>query len=305
MSSDQAAASDPGALRNFWLSVSAVVTKELRWRMRGRRAFIILTGYVALVALLVFAVQRVMYDQAVMQANFEGGFERVEFVAGSASARIGQVIFSTILVVQMTLTMMLAPALTSGSISMEREKQTLELLITTPVSTLGMVVGKLVSSLAYVLLLILASIPLMTIVFAFGGIAPEDVVRAYVLLFAVAIGLGAVGSFLSALLKRTQVATVLSYLILSFLVIGSIVGHTFWQATAWRDDFAQQRRPPEAIFWLNPVVAVVDLGCTAIPDSLFVTCSYISTVTGEKLDTASPPFRHGELRIPARRPRSW
>jgi len=84
--------------------------------------------------------------------------------SGGASAGIGQTIFGVILVLQTLLTLLLAPALTSGALSMEREKQTLELLITTPVSTLGLVVGKLVSSLAYVVILVLASIPLMSVV---------------------------------------------------------------------------------------------------------------------------------------------
>ena len=43
--------------------------------------------------------------------------------------------------------LVLAPAFTTGAISLEREKQTLDLLVTTPLSTLGMVIGKLFSAL--------------------------------------------------------------------------------------------------------------------------------------------------------------
>ena len=79
------------------------------------------------------------------------------------------------------------PAMTAGAISLEREKQTLELLVTTPLGTLALVLGKLFSALTYVFLLILASIPLASIVFTFGGVGPEDLVRGYVFLFALAV----------------------------------------------------------------------------------------------------------------------
>lgn len=289
--SNEPSVDEPGVLRTLWASVSAVLAKESRGRMRGRRAFVIVTIYLALLALLVFAVYRFMYDRAVVQSSFDGGFVSPEFVSGAVSATIGQAIFTVILVVQTVLTLLLAPALTSGAISIEREKQTLELLITTPVSTLGMVAGKLISSLAYVLILIVASVPLMSIVFAFGGVAPEDVVRAYVLLFAVAIGVGSIGLFVSALFKRTQIATVLSYLIVFMLTIGSLVLHTYFLATSQRitPDGGIEPHAPEIIVLLNPIVAVVDLGCTAIPDSYSVTCSYISTVSGQQFDHANPP----------------
>ena len=87
----------------------------------------------------------------------------------------------------------LAPSSTAGAISLEREKQTLELLIATPISSLAIVLGKLLSALVYVFLLIAASIPLMAVVFVFGGVAPEDVLRGYIVLVVTALGLGSFG----------------------------------------------------------------------------------------------------------------
>ena len=94
--------------------------------------------------------------------------------------------------------MFLAPAFTSGAISLEREKQTLDMLAATPISSLAIVIGKLLSALAYVFLLIAASIPLTAIVFVFGGVGPDDVLRAYAVLIVSALGLGSLGLFISA-----------------------------------------------------------------------------------------------------------
>ena len=285
-------AADPGFLRSLWASITAVFAKEARWRMRGRRAFVVMTVYVALLGLLVLAVYQLLYDRS----QFQFGLSvpaAVDQVSGSVSASIGQAIFTSILVLQTLLTVMLAPALTSGAISAEREKQTMDLLITTPVSTLGLVIGKLVSSLAFVLLLIVASVPLMSLVFAFGGVAPEDVVRAYVVLFVIAFGIGSLGMLMSAVFRRTQVATAVAYLIVFTLTIGTLVIHSYltFSARSGVDDPRDWRPAPEAILWLNPLVTDVDLLCTAIPDNFGFACAYIAMLQGNEFDDFVEPPR--------------
>jgi len=274
--------------------------------MRGRRAFAVVTIYLLLLSLFAFGVYQLLHENAAQQARFasdgfSGGFPEDgfsgNFVSGPVSAEIGHALFSGIVVVQTLLILVLAPAFTSGAISMEREKQTLELLITTPLSTLGMVVGKLFSALAYLFLLVIASIPLMSIVFAFGGVGPEDLVRAYLLLFAVAFGVGAIGLFMSALIGRTQVATVLSYVIVLGLAIGTAVLHTYLVATSPRVDeggfvaIERRHQAPEALLWLNPLVADMDLICITAPSGNHFTCSYISLITGRPYfgDSFGPP----------------
>ena len=84
------------------------------------------------------------------------------------------------------------------------------MLAATPITSLAIVIGKLLSALIYVLLLIAASIPLTAIVFVFGGVAPEDVLRGYLVLIVTALGLGAFGLFCSSLVKRTQAATAIT-----------------------------------------------------------------------------------------------
>jgi ABC-type transport system involved in multi-copper enzyme maturation permease subunit len=280
----------PSWLTSLRASVSAIVVKELRWRMRGRRAYVIVSAYVAILGLLAFTVYQVAAGAAVQQVDPTGFGRPVpgNGVSAAASALIGQAIFGVILVLQTLLTLLLAPALTSGGVSMEREKQTLELLITTPVSTLGLVIGKLASSLAYVLLLILASIPLMSLGFVFGGIAPDDVIRAYVVLFAAAFAMGSIGLFLSAWLKRTQLATAIALIVVFVLGFAAPFFHGYSYLSAPFD--GGPRRPPsEVLVWFSPLAADIDLICTAVPDSYAASCGYSSTVVGLELDPTNPP----------------
>jgi len=185
----------------------------------------------------------------------------------NASADIGQTIFAGLLMLETLQVVFLAPAATAGAISLEREKQTLGLLVTTPISSLAIVLGKLLSALTYVFLLIAASVPLTAIVFVFGGVGPEDVVRGYVVLFVTALGLGAFGLCCSSLVKRTQAATAISIFGVLTITVGSLFLLFFWSALA-RDDSGRgngpiKGRPPEVIAYINPFLAQMDVLCGA------------------------------------------
>src|SRR6476620_2097518 len=217
----------PSAVRHLGQGIGAVGVKELRGRMRGRRAFVILTIYLVLLAGFAWMVE------LIMERSFSSGFGGT---AGTASASIGQGVFAALLMLETLQVAFLAPASTAGSISQEREKQTLELLVVTPISSLAMVIGKLVSALIYVWLLIAASIPLTAIVFVYGGVAPEDVLRGYLVLVVTALGLGSLGLFASSLVKRTTAATAISIFSVLFISLGTIFILIFWQAMANDDN---------------------------------------------------------------------
>jgi hypothetical protein len=150
-----------------------------------------------------------------------------------------------------------------------------------------MVIGKLFSALVYVFLLIIASIPLASVVFVFGAVGPDDLLRAYMFLFALAFGMGALGLFVSALVKRTQTATVITFVLVLVLSIGTAVAHQFWQVAARSSTqssglllTSRSGRAPEALLWLNPFVADLDMVCATAPDTYHISCSYLSDVTG-------------------------
>jgi ABC-type transport system involved in multi-copper enzyme maturation permease subunit len=263
------------ALRRLAGGLSAVGVKELRGRMRGRRAFVVLTLY--LILLSVFAW---MYELILEQrySASSGGS------AAYASAAIGQELFAGLMMVVTLLVVLLAPAFTAGAISLEREKQTLDLLVTTPISAVAIVVGKLLSALTYVFILIAASVPLTAVVFVFGGVAPDDVIRGYIVLFATAFGLGAFGLFCSSLVKRTQAATVITVFGVMAMTLGSVFVLLFWGAMT-QPRFGESSggigpikgRPPEVIAYLNPFVAQADVIC-GTQTSYERWCTYLSTL---------------------------
>lgn len=263
-------------LRRPFAGMTAIGVKELRGRMRGRRAFVILTVYLLLLAGFAWMMALILERQYAAALGGSAAF---------ASAQIGRGVFGALLVLETALVVALAPAFTAGAISLEREKQTLDMLAATPISSVALVLGKLISALTYVFILIFASIPLTAIVFVFGGVSPDDVVRGYLVLVATALGLGSIGLFFSALIRRTQAATIATYFAVVAVTAGTFFVSYFWNAmtgasdvTAGTRQFGPLRgRPPEALQYLNPYFAQADILCS-VEDGFGEWCNRVAFI---------------------------
>lgn len=175
-----------------------VTIKELRSRMRGRRAPAVLTLYLAIMA----AVITLVYLAYVSSTSSVGN-------PGARTA--GKGLFAAVLAVQVFMVLFIAPSFTAGAISGERERQTFDLLRTTLLSAEAFVLGKLISALSYIFLLILASIPLMSIAFLLGGLSLTELVIAEVLVLVAAVAYAMYGLWCSATLRTTLAATVTTF----------------------------------------------------------------------------------------------
>jgi ABC-type transport system involved in multi-copper enzyme maturation permease subunit len=255
--------------------------------MRGRRAFIIVTLYLLLLAVFAWMLQRSSEEDLARLGSGYGG------QATYASATVGRAIFTGLLMLQTLMVAVLAPAATAGAISSEREHQTLEMLSVTPISSLSIVVGKLVSALAWVFVLILASIPVTALVFVFGGVAPDDVLRGYIVLFATAIGLGSVGLFFSAVTRRTGASTGLTFITTIALVLGSLYVFDFLSDTAPTNLNGLRKPPSEAILYLNPFIAQADVACGTEDSGFGEGCVVMAGVLGTSGEVDLPDFLPG------------
>jgi ABC-2 type transport system permease protein len=255
----------PSAPREFGSAVITIMVKELRSRMRGRRAFIVLTVYLAILALITYGVYVVVAPnaQGITGGGFGGGGQ------ANASALIGQSIFTLLSIFQLILVCFIAPAFTSGQISLEREKQTLDLLISTPMRPGAIVIGKLAAALAFVVLMIVAAVPITAIVLMYGGASVEDIVRQQLVLLATALMVGTIGLFFSALLKRTQAATVLTYISVLALTLGTTMIFIFWTVVANQNEngfgVGPTERAPEQLMYINPGIAMLDVVANTEP----------------------------------------
>ena len=185
-----------------------VMVKELRGLTRGARMTVVLSLY------LLFLGGLVSLSIASFQIGSSAGF------SVTILQTTGKTIFGIVVVVQFLVACLIAPALTAGSISSEREHQTFDILRTTLLPARTMVVGKLFSSLFFILLLFLAAFPMLSISFLFGGIILEEIVVAYVMLFVTALTFCSIGLFYSSFQRRTLGASVLAYATTLFIIAG-------------------------------------------------------------------------------------
>ncbi len=136
------------------------------------------------------------------------------------SSFVGLYIF--VAVVEFVLLLFIVPALTAGTISGERERQTLNMLLTTHMTPWDIVLGKLGASLSNILLMIVSSFPILALGFIYGGVAWKDIVLLVICYGMTAILLGCVGVCCSAVFRKSTVATVVSYCGMAVLVLGTV-----------------------------------------------------------------------------------
>lgn len=183
-----------------------IALKELRGRMRGPRAFIVLTAYAALMSLFVVILYLIYTASMAITSSAGGGV-------------IGKLIFGGVFATELFMVCFIAPAFTTGAISGERERRTFNLLRSTLLSARRVVFGKLISALAYIVLLLMVAIPLQSLAFLMGGITPAEVLLAVELLLVTAAGYSTLGLFLSAATRRTLSATILTYTIVLLVTV--------------------------------------------------------------------------------------
>ena len=142
-----------------------VLTRELLVTLRSPRAFVLQLLYVCVLGALV-------YFQ--WPAGEEG--------ARQVSPGVARTLFDIFFLGQFFLVALMAPTFASGSITGEKERKTYELLLASPLRPATILVGKLLSSLSYLVILIISSLPLMILCYLLGGLLLSEITRSYLVL---------------------------------------------------------------------------------------------------------------------------
>ncbi|MBP5494025.1 MAG: ABC transporter permease [Lachnospiraceae bacterium] len=114
--------------------------------------------------------------------------------------------------VESTLLLFLTPAITAGSISLEKERQTLDVLLTTRMTPWEIIKGKYGSDFIFLSLMVISTFPLLAIVFIYGGISFFQLLYIGLALLVFIGFISCFGIFFSTLTKNTIVSVILTYL---------------------------------------------------------------------------------------------
>jgi ABC-type transport system involved in multi-copper enzyme maturation permease subunit len=218
-----------------------IVSKELRSRMRGWHSVALLTGYLCVIGGLGWIV----YDADIGSSGNIVGL-------GSTGAQV----FRALAGVVMATVALVVPGVVGPTISGERERQTLDLLLVTPLGPARIVLGKLIAALAFVVLLVIACLPLFSVAFLLGGVGVGEVFEVVAFTLVGAITIGSLSMLVSVLVKRVSSATVVSYVAMLALTIGPIAGGYLLNKAL--SEPTQNGPAPFAIAQVNDTTGIVD-----------------------------------------------
>lgn len=114
--------------------------------------------------------------------------------------------------------LLLTPAMVCGSITIEKERNTLGLLFLTRLGPWGILFEKLLSRLVPIFTFLLLSMPLFAIAYSFGGVDTETMLGSIVLLFALAFQIAALSLLCSTYFRSTASAFIWSYVLQGLLM---------------------------------------------------------------------------------------
>jgi len=193
-----------------------VLVKELKLRFRSFKSFSGLMFYLAVICIFIAGF-------LLLTTGFTGrGFFRPD---------TSFMMFAVLTILQMALVLFITPSLTAGAISSEREKQTLNILLTTTQSSTQIIIGKLLSSVAFLVLMLIAGLPLYSLVFLFGGVSPSQLISIFLFYLLTVVAIGSIGVMFSTITKKTIVAMIATYG--SIIFLGGITAFFFFLSMAF------------------------------------------------------------------------
>src|SRR5688572_15243463 len=158
-------------------------------------------------------------------------FVVIFFLVGSGSgagslpelAATSAVIFQRMSYLQLGLVALLAPIFTAGAITQEKDSQTYDILLATPLSNGQIVLGSLLSRLFFVVALLISGIPIFSITQIFGGVAISSIVKSFGIAAATAFVTGALAMAIAVFKVGTRRTIFSFYLFVVIYLVGGFL----------------------------------------------------------------------------------
>src|SRR5690606_34382370 len=146
----------------MYLTENPVLQHELVSNLRTHRSFLLMAVYLGLLLGVVYLA----WPQE----------QRLDFSQSEAAKRLVNLFFFG----QYLLASLMAPSFAAGAITGEKERQSYEMLLATPMRPGAIVAGKLFAALCYLGELMICSLPIVMLCLTLGGVSPYEVLAAYV-----------------------------------------------------------------------------------------------------------------------------
>ena len=186
------------------------------------------------------------------------------------TGRFGPLLFQLCCYVQLTLLLFFAALSAAGAVAQEKDRRTFILLLLSDLSNQEIVLGKLFGSLLQILLFLAGVVPLLLLITLLGGVSPEQVGQAVLILAATALAGGSLGTLMALWRDKTFQALALTVLTIVLyvclvrglpLVLGGGEQVSYYQQ--WLDPFLALNSIQQPPHPSDPPIAPA-LGYTAV-----------------------------------------
>src|SRR3954454_5699765 len=129
-------------------------------------------------------------------------------------AKMSDQIFRNMSYLQLALVALLAPIFTAGAITQEKDSQTYDILLATPLTNGQIVLGSLMSRLFFVIALLISGIPIFSITQIFGGVAIRIIAVSFLIAAATTMVTGALAMAIAVFKVGTRRTIFSFYLVI-------------------------------------------------------------------------------------------
>ncbi len=186
-----------------------LLDKELTEQANRKRTYFVRVVFILLLGTIAVTFLRELFSQSSQQGNALGGL----------------MIFNAVMICQFFAVIIFLPGVMSGVITIEKERNSLELLFLTRMKAWEIIVQKYLSHVIPVMMFFFLGLPLLAVAYSFGGLDSREVYQIPILIILFIFQVGAFSLMFSAYCSTTMAAAVCSYIvtitevILSYLYI--------------------------------------------------------------------------------------
>ncbi|MBN1488678.1 MAG: ABC transporter permease subunit [Phycisphaerae bacterium] len=219
------------------LPANPILLRVITGGSRRSRHLWIRSGYLGVLLLVVLFSQ---------MGTASGGAQSLAEHAKNATK-----VFAFISYVQLALMCFFAPVLTAGAITQEKDAETFNILLTTPLSNAQIVLGSLMSRLFFVIVLLLAGLPIFCVTMLFGGVTSREIFMSFGIAGCTAVLTGSLAIAVSMMKVGTR-RTIFTFFmaIAVYLMVVFVMGMWSWTFVA---EGPPTTVPPRwGMSWLTP-----------------------------------------------------
>lgn len=179
------------------MRLNPIVKKDVRVQSRSMKICFGVFAYELILALVFFFAMFLIQEESVYSDS------------NIYSSLVG--LYPALALTQFVILGVIVPVRTASSISGERERQTFDIMMTTAMTPLSVVAGKVMTAIIQSMLFIAASLPIMALCFVVGGMSWSYLFWFFAVALLISLFSASIGILCSSLCRKSVSAVIMSY----------------------------------------------------------------------------------------------